>query len=298
MRRRWLLSIVLLVSCKREASVESHSPEIEARVRKELQRVAPDATITRTSDDHLALKRGDWSVELSLDNVVRSCASSTAECDDAIASIVEMTRKSLAAMSTPVPTGSAAGHPSLDRSRIRLTPKPDEWIASADNDAKTHFPEKFDDNRLVRMPFAADLNWLYAFDEPGGMKMISQATLRDLGMTPEELHALAIKNLAEQYPTLALQELSPGVSMWTIEPGDYLDSARLALTDQWRAEAKKRGGTLIASVPARSRVFATNDPKLRVAFEKVTASAFATEDHALSAAVLEWTDTGWKATAR
>jgi hypothetical protein len=124
------------------------------------------------------------------------------------------------------------------------------------------------------------------------MRIINNKLLKELGMTAEQLHSLAVANLAAQYPKLELAELAPG--MWTIEPGDYLDSARLALSDQWRAEAKKRGGKLIASVPARSRVFVSNNPKLRAGFDKVTQQAFTEEDHPLSQVVLEWTDKGWK----
>jgi len=231
----------------------------------------------------LVLRRGSADLEVRLDNVRRSCASSNEECSATIASMVDTAGKS-----------SVAPHPleaPLDRVNIRLTPKPAEWLLDADSHLQD-FPDKAADNRIMRRAFVADLSWVYVSDEPKGMRILNAANARELGLTADALHALAIANLATQYPTLELQELTAG--LWTLEPGDYLDSARLALLDQWRAEARRRGGKLIATVPARSRVFVANDVKLRAALEKITAKAFAEEDHPVSTVVLEWTDAGWQ----
>jgi hypothetical protein len=263
---------------------------VVTRLEHALTTAFPGITLRLTPDDVLHVVTGSSSgsdgIEITMDNIRRSCASSETECADAIDSVVQTTKKSsLFAAKSDEPEALP------DRKLIRLTPKPTEWLAAADTGA-AKMPEHAEENRLVRQKFAGDLWWVYVVDEPRGMRIINNKLMKQLGMTIEQLHALAVANLAGQYPKLQFTELTPG--LWTIEPGDYLDSARLALTDQWRAEAKKRGGTLIASVPARSRVFVSNDPKLRAGFDKITAKAFAEEDHPLSQVVLVWTDKGWK----
>ena len=294
MRRLLVVAIVVVIGCKakedrKEAPARAAGDPVVDRLKKAVTAAFPGSTLRVTSDDVLIVGAGSGSatVEITLDNLRRSCASSEAECASTIESVIETTKKtSVASAKTETPEAPP------DKTKIRLTPKPTEWLDAADAGAQK-IPEKAEENRLVRQKFAGDLWWLYAVDEPGGMRIINSRVLKDLGMTVEQLHSLAVANLGAQYPKLELAELKPG--LWTIEPGDYLDSARLALSDQWRAEAKKRGGKLIASVPARSRVFVSNDPKLRAGFDMITQKAFADEDHPLSQTVLVWTDKGWKA---
>lgn len=288
MRRLLIVALVVAFGCKaKEQSVPAPSgdPVVE-RLKAAVSAALPGATLTMTSDDRLVVGAGSAanSFEISLDNIRRSCKSSEGECADAIAGAVANTKHT---------SGVMAGSDDVlpDKTLIRLTPKPTEWLQQADEQMK-QFPDKIAENTLPRTKFAGDLWWLYVFDEPTGMRMINNKEMKALGMTVEQLHAFAVANLAAQYPKLQFSELAPG--LWTIEPGDYLDSARLALDDQWRAEAKRLGGTLKVAIPARSRVFITNEPKLRDGFDKITQKAFAEEDHPLTQKVIVWTDKGWK----
>lgn len=294
MRRLLVVAIVIAIGCKakEEGKPTPAAPAgdpVTDRLKKAVAAAFPGSTLRMTPDDVLVVGAGSGSgtVEITLDNVRRSCASSEAECASAIESVVDNTKKT-----SLVIAKSEAPEAPPDKTKIRLTPKPTEWLDAADaGDNKD--PEHAEDNRVVRQKFVGDLWWLYVIDEAGGMRIINNRQLKQLGMTVEQLHSLSVTNLAAQYPKLELADIAPGV--WTIEPGDYLDSARLALSDQWRAEAKKRGGKLIASVPARSRVFVSNDPKQRAGFETITKKAFVEEDHPVSQVMLVWTDKGWQA---
>ncbi|HEY4183270.1 MAG TPA: hypothetical protein VGM90_40885 [Kofleriaceae bacterium] len=296
MRRLLVVALVIAFGCKgkeeRNAPPSSSAEHgavsgdaVVERLKAGLTAAMPGVTLSMTADDRMLVGAGSGSssMQLSLDNVRRSCASSEGECADAIAGVVENTKKSAASMETK-------DEAPPDKAMIRLTPKPTQWLQQADEQMK-EFPDKIAENSLPRTKFVGDLWWLYVYDMPSGMRMINNKEMKDLGMTVEQLHAFAVANLAAQYPKLEFSELTPG--MWTIEPGDYLDSARLALTDQWRAEVKKLGGTVKVSVPARSRVFVTNDPKLRDGFDKITAKAYTDEDHPLSQMTIVWTDKGW-----
>jgi hypothetical protein len=280
MRTAALLSLVgLLLSCK------SSDKAADEQLTKGLEAALPGYAVTRGAGDRLTVSHGKWSIEINLDPVHHACASSKQECDSTIDNLIDPSKKGAAR------EGSSEKEALPDKSIIRLTPKPDEWLEGADA-TLDKFPDKRDENRLERRRFAGELTWLYVFDEPKGMRMINHGAAMELGLSPQQLHDLAVSNLANQYPELQLKELAPG--FWTMEPGDYLDSARFALTEQWRAEAKKRGGTLLATLPARGRIFVVNDAKLRGLLEKVTAKAFADEDHPLTEQVFQWTDDGWK----
>ncbi|HEY4057212.1 MAG TPA: hypothetical protein VGM39_11420 [Kofleriaceae bacterium] len=290
MRRFLVVALMLSVGCKGKSEHQATrapgpgADPIAERVKAAILAATPGVTVTAKDADTLVIGVGSGSAqaEMSLDNIRRSCASSETECDAAIGGVVgnlATMAKTMDAMDAPI-----------DKARIRLTPKPAEWLAQADDQGKK-FPDKIEDNTVPRTKFVGDLSWVYLDDEPNGMTVINTKQMKTLGLTVEQLHKLAVANLAAQYPKLEVSELTPG--LWTIEPGDYLDSARLALDDQWRAFAKEKGGTLKLSVPARSRVFVTNEPKLRDGFDKITHKAFTDEDHPLSEVVMVWTNKGW-----
>jgi len=276
--RTIVLCVVMLSACKKSA------PDVETRLTEALKAGVPGIVIERGEPGVLNMKHGkDTAMELTLDPIIRKCASSKEECDSVISNSVALVQKSLASL------GNDEKKSPLDKALIRLTPKPAEWLAAAD-EMLNRKPEKRAENRLERQRFVGELSWMYVVDEPEGMALVNHEQLTQLGLDVPKLHALAVANLAKEFPKLELTELGPGV--WTL-PGDYLDSARLALTEQWRAEAKARGGTLLLAVPARGRVFVTNDAKLRDVLVKLTDQAFAEEDHPLTRQLFRWTDEGW-----
>jgi hypothetical protein len=271
---------VALPSCKKDAE-----DPVVARARRAIEALTPGVRVVHRADDVLVVTKGSASLDLVMDNPRRSCASSDDECEDALQGMAKIVHDDLGA-----PTGQHADV-AIDKARIRLTPKPLEWFQSADETLKT--APKPSESRILRTPFAADLMWVYVSDEEHGMRLLSAGDLAKLGMSLEELHTLAVQNLMTQYPELKLLQVGPGVE--TIDPGDYLASARLALVEQWRAKAEARGGVLFVTAPARSRVFVADGPNRREGLDRVTTMAFKEEDHPLSTAVLRWTGSGWQA---
>jgi uncharacterized protein YtpQ (UPF0354 family) len=271
------LTLLFVVGCKR-------APDAEAQLRAALLDAMPGASVEK-KEDGLAVKFNGREVDVGLDNLRRACASSTAECDGAIRMTVKTTQETLS-------TVESSDAPA--RSTLRPTLKPAEWIENADQMMKSKLPEKFSDNRIIRRPFAADIFVVYVADSANKQMMLNQQTLRDLKLTEDELNTLALENLKKAYPKLTLTEMTPGI--FTFEPGDEYDCARLLLVDQWAEEAKKAGGKLIASAPARSRVFVARapSPKALDAVKKIVKMAHAQEDHPISEALVEWSGTGWK----
>ena len=278
MRTAALALLVVFTACKRSG------PDVEARLRDALTAGVPGIVIARGEEGVLVVKRGAETVmELTLDPIVRACAKSPEECDSVISNTVTVVKKSVAV------AGTDEQRPPADKRLLRLTPKPAEWLTSADEMTKRK-PEKAADNRIERQPFVGELSWVYVIDQPEGMEVVNHESLARLGLDQPTLHALAVKNLETEFPVLELTELGPGV--WTL-PGGYLDSARLVLTEQWRAAAKARGGTLFMGVPARGRVFVVNDAKLLPMLSKLIDKAFAEEDHPLTRQRFKWAGDGW-----
>jgi hypothetical protein len=278
MRIAALALLVVFASCKRSR------PDVETRLKDALTAGVPGIVIERGEEGVLVVKRGTETVmELTLDPIARTCAKSPEECESVISNTVTVVKKSAAV------AGTDEKRPPADRSLIRLTPKPAEWLTAADEMTKRK-PEKAADNRIERQPFVGELSWVYVIDQPEGMEVVNHEQLTALGFDQKALHAQAVKNLETELPVLELTELGPGV--WTL-PGGYLDSARLALTEQWRDEAKARGGTLFMAVPARGRVFVVNDAKLLPMLSKLVDKAFAEEDHPLTRQRFKWAGEGW-----
>ena len=129
--RTWLvLAVVVWVGC----SARKQEDPVAERVHKAAVEAFPGTTVTMRADDVIVV----GSFELRLENVRRSCASSEAECQEVIASLIDKLKMSANA---DVP---------LDKTRIRLTPKPRDWFEATDKGANK-------DEQVARQPFVGDV---------------------------------------------------------------------------------------------------------------------------------------------
>src|SRR6185503_8416203 len=132
MRKLLVVAIVVAIGCKaKEGRKETPSAPtgdaVADRLKQAVAAAFPGSTLRMTPDDVLVVGTGSGSatVEITLDNIRRSCASSEAECAAAIDSVIENTKKTSVANAK-----AATPEASLDKTKIRLTPKPTEWLAA------------------------------------------------------------------------------------------------------------------------------------------------------------------------
>jgi hypothetical protein len=85
--------LAAVVACNGSKAPEPNpllSPhDVIARVRDAVGAAIPGASTTVGANDTLVITRGEWRIELAMDDVRRSCASSQKECDDAIAALAK-----------------------------------------------------------------------------------------------------------------------------------------------------------------------------------------------------------------
>jgi hypothetical protein len=87
----------------------------------------------------------------------------------------------------------------------------------------------------------------YVIDAEGSVKYLSRSDAKSLGLAPDALRALAMKNLARTMPVEALRKLVAGSTFQVVKQMDSFDAARLLLLQA----ALKKGESVAALVPDR-----------------------------------------------
>jgi uncharacterized protein YtpQ (UPF0354 family) len=278
MRRGTLLALLLLCACQNKDSLAE-------RVQRELLRAMPRAQVRIESPTVLKVKATPEGNEftLGLDNLKLECAKGEELCRGAIENLVANAKV------------LAGPHDDMKLSDVRLTLKDAAWLAKAAELMNDLPPEKRAQSELLRDPFVGDLSIVYVLDLPRGIRMLQAGDLQKLGVDRAKLVAVARENLRKAFPDMPLERVGE-TDLWTNARGDDYDSACLVLTDLWKPQAEKWGGTLVLSVPSRNRLFATGSTKPAeiAALREATRRARSVEPHPLSDVLLKWTPKGWE----
>jgi hypothetical protein len=268
----------LAVACK--ARPQSLAERVRARILAEL----PALTVTVDDAQSLTVQRGEWKLEMSLDNVGLRCRTDPPACDEAIAKTVANLRYQLA-------QEDGKANP-FTRDKLALTLKTAADLDQVDAMMKEKRADKYQDNKLVTAPMAGDLRVVLAFDLPNGIMLSSQASLRKLSLDEAAAFALARKNLAEARPSLLVSPMPGERAVYTNDQDDDYISALMALPDRWKPLAETMKGGLIASFPARNRIYVTDVAHAKE-LAQLTAAAYEREDHALSKSLFRWSPAGF-----
>jgi uncharacterized protein YtpQ (UPF0354 family) len=263
---------------------------LAARVRRQIAANHPELKVTRP--DPMTFRVQDAAghqVTLGLDNLRLQCETRPAECDHAIAVTVG---------SLPTQFQVAASEQLGGRETVRAVLKDAKFVEMMRQQIARSPRDKAADNALVIRPLAGDLSIVYVFDLPTSTQLINHGSLHRLGLSEEQLHALAMKNLEAALTTLPKKHYSaaqPGNHVWVVEVGDDYEASRLLVNHFWEIESRQVSGKLLAAVPCRHMLLftgsanATDVALLRGAARELEAR----EHHPISATVLEWTGSGW-----
>jgi uncharacterized protein YtpQ (UPF0354 family) len=149
-----------------------------------------------------------------------------------------------------------------------------------------------------QMPFTesliADLLVTYAFDLPDTFVMATQRHLAELGIDSSSIRNLAIENLKQNMPQIALQKSG---AVFRAVTGNNLDACTLLSRNLWSNQAKQMKGDLIASAPTRDIVLfcdSASEDGLREMKRLVQQAFNAGGNHALTQALLRWSENGWQ----
>jgi uncharacterized protein YtpQ (UPF0354 family) len=267
------LLLLLLVGCHKAPFAERVAARLKARL--------PGASVTQRDPATLLIKQGDRpELVSSLDNLKRECEAHPEDCDSAIDRFAN--------------TYSQAEQPDR-REEVRAVLKDAHFLAMA-QEQMARSP-KAAENAILSRPLAGDLSIIFVIDKQDSTKFINQSMMQKLGLTPDELHKLAMANLKTALPTLPHQALEGSPRVFLVAAGDDYEASRMLIDDLWTAAAKEVEGDLIAAAPCRHRVLFTGSKHpedvamLRTLAEKLSE----TEHHPLTKTLFKRTPQGWVA---
>ena len=114
--------------------------------------------------------------------------------------------------------------------------------------------ELSEDDSPVTNIFAGDLIIMYAEDLPDRFAYLSNKRMRELGLSIDELHALAIQNLPNRIPEIQLHGSAP---RFMLTVGGNFEATLLLHPTLWGSLSEHLPGTPMAIVPSRDLIFVT-----------------------------------------
>jgi uncharacterized protein YtpQ (UPF0354 family) len=217
-------------------------------------------------------------IHVSLDRMWNVCQSDPPGCEGAMNDFVAKVMQTVGAPQEPA-----------TRDRVVAVVRPRSWFESMGT-----MPE---DKRPLSDPLVDDLSVVYAVDLAGAVRSLSRDDLDALKLTRADLPALARANLAARLGhVLDLAQTAKEGDVSVLATGNYYESSRLLLTDDWAALSASTAQTVVVSVPTGDAMFvvagggATQLAKLR----ELTATAYEhAQQRPVSRRLFRWNAGSW-----
>jgi uncharacterized protein YtpQ (UPF0354 family) len=174
---------------------------------------------------------------------------------------------------------------------VRVVVRMADYIAQA-RKATTDRPERAPIARLV----AGELWMICVADSPHGIRVLQHTDLAKLGLTEDKAIALGLKNVAAALKPLEADThvLKPyGLKFAT---GDFYESSRMLLHDQWAEMSKSMSGHLVVAVPNNDFLIYGNGGGNgdRMVLSTFAKTVIEKAPKPMSATLFQWTPTGWE----
>jgi len=145
----------------------------------------------------------------------------------------------------------------VDRARVVPVIKPRAWLEQvlrAQHNRGAEIPP------LVYLAYNAELSVLYAEDNPSSMRFINHDDLHGLSLTQAELHALAVPNLRNVLPDVALRG---GEGVYMVSAGGNYEPSLILVDSFWESRQIAVEGDYVVALPARGilAVTGSGNPK-------------------------------------
>ena len=144
-------------------------------------------------------------------------------------------------------------------------------------------------------PLVGELLVTYAFDLPEQFVMASASNLARAGISLDEVHALATRNLTARLPTIEYYE-GPGVHL-AVTGGD-LEACLLLAEKVWDDAATRFKRGFVVCVPRRDRLLVSDggDAEAIAAIRRAAEEFYTEQDdgHALSLQLMSRVGNGWR----
>lgn len=113
---------------------------------------------------------------------------------------------------------------------------------------------KDDESMPATEPLVADLLITYAFDLPETFQMVRAADVRQMGLSPGQLRAIALANLKKQIGNFGYTGNPP---LLKLAVGNSLDACVLLVDEFWQSLAGKIPPEIVVGVPTRDVLLVT-----------------------------------------
>lgn len=283
--RLWL-PILLVIACiavtsahAREAALPKDPDKFTDFMADRFSEANPGAKIKVTGPLRLDLALPSGGHTIYLDNIWRTCERDRRHCRQSVSEFVTN-------MTGSVKEASAE----IKAADVRAVVRTADYAGQARQAAQGK-PERAP---IVR-PVAGDLWMVCVADSPHGIRVLQHADLTKLGLTEDQTIALALKNTAAALRPLEADTHVLKQYGFKIAAGDFYESSRILLHDQWADMSKAMGGHLVIAVPTNDFLIYGNgtarDDRLAVALfaQMVVGKA----PKPISSTAFEWTPSGW-----
>jgi uncharacterized protein YtpQ (UPF0354 family) len=219
---------------------------LAARLTARIRELLPDARVEQHDASELRVwpnngKSGPEGLSVFLDNVERECTNPRS-CDDSIERVAR-----------GVATYSSSEKEKLALESILPTLKSADFVSQSERLLKSRGNER----RFLSAPVVDDLVLVLVLDLPTTTRFLNDGDLSELGLTLEQLQALALENLRRRPRNFTAQEVAPG--LFGLTAGDGYDAALFLLHDEWHTFKPKVRGELVVAPVGRDMVFVTGD---------------------------------------
>jgi uncharacterized protein YtpQ (UPF0354 family) len=223
-----------------------------------------------------ATDTGKHDLRVALDRVWAACQSDATHCEREARSFVS---KAVSLIETP--------YANATREQVVAVLRPRAYFDSVGGTSGAG---------AVVEPFVDDLFVTYVVDLPQSVRSLGARDMTTLGLTRADLPAIAHANLSARLgsspPELARSKAG---DVDVIAAGNYFESSRLLLTEDWTALASKLGKPIFVAIPANDVLVIAVAPtadqlaKLRAAIQGL----FQSSDRPISPQVYRWDGGRW-----
>lgn len=225
----------------------------------------------------LTLKIGD--LQANLDRVYGFCRANASGCD------AELQRYVLAVVD--VQKQSTAP---VTREALRAVVRTADY---AEGTARTMAGK----GTALDRPFAGGLVAMAVIDSPRSARLLGEADCKTLNLSTDQAYELALANLRRALKPLndVAKPLKPG-AIGTLQ-GDFYESGRVLLHDDWASLAGAQQGVLVVALPSKDVLLygADDSPAGLDALRMQARDVLRSAPGRLTDVLLRWTETGWQA---
>lgn len=217
-------------------------------------------------------------LQANLDRIYAFCKGNTSGCAKEIETYVG----GVAAMA-----GNAKDPPT--KAALRIVVRSTDYMRQA-------LRELGSAGTIPTQPLAEGLVIVPVLDSPRAVKIFNDKHRAALGLTTDQVFAIAIANLRNSLkPLMSVAKPAIAGQFGTLK-GDYYATSRLALIDSWAPLAQAQGGVLIVAAPTPDLVVYSGEDSSAAldALRTLARNVAARAPKPLSGALLRWTPKGWQ----